>query len=98
MTTELRVARPALRTGGPGPLGVARIAGRGISARKLRSTLTAIGIAIGIAAMVAVLAISDASRASLLQVLDRLGTNMLTVSPGQSFLGDDTTSPTTPSR
>ena len=93
MTAELRVARPALRTGGPGVVGVARIAGRGISARKLRSTLTAIGIAIGIAAMVAVLAISDASRASLLQVLDRLGTNMLTVSPGQSFLGDDTKLP-----
>ena len=93
MTAELRVARPALRTGGPGPLGVARIAGRGISARKLRSTLTAIGIAIGIAAMVAVLAISDSSRASLLQVLDRLGTNMLTVSPGQSFLDDDTDLP-----
>ena len=43
--------------------------------------------------MVAVLAISDASRASLLAVLDRLGTNMLTVSPGQSFLGDDTALP-----
>ena len=92
MTAEL-AARPALRTGGPGLFGVARIAGRGISSRKLRSTLTAIGIAIGIAAMVAVLAISDASRASLLQVLDRLGTNMLTVSPGQSFLGDDTKLP-----
>ena len=51
------------------------------------------GIAIGIAAMVAVLAISDSSRASLLAVLDRLGTNMLTVSPGQSFMGDDTALP-----
>ena len=43
--------------------------------------------------MVAVLAISDSSRASLLAVLDRLGTNMLTVSPGQSFMGDDTALP-----
>jgi putative ABC transport system permease protein len=78
---------------GPGPLEVARIACRGLASRRLRSVLTAAGIAIGIAAMVAVLAISDASRASLLAVLDRLGTNLLTVSPGQSFLGDDTQLP-----
>ena len=74
---------------GPGALQVARIGLRGLRSRKLRSTLTAVGIAIGIAAMVAVLGISDASRASLLSVLDRLGTNMLTVSPGQTFLGQD---------
>jgi putative ABC transport system permease protein len=43
--------------------------------------------------MVAVLAISDSSRASLLSVLDRLGTNLLTVSPGQTFLGDDSALP-----
>jgi putative ABC transport system permease protein len=78
---------------GPGPIGIARIAGRGLAARRLRSSLTAVAIAIGIAAMVAVLAISDSSRASLLAVLDRLGTNMLTVSPGQSFMGDDTALP-----
>jgi putative ABC transport system permease protein len=87
------VAAPIGRAHGPGPIQVARIAGRGLASRKLRSSLTAVGIAIGIAAMVAVLAISDASRASLLAVLDRLGTNMLTVSPGQSFLGDDTALP-----
>jgi putative ABC transport system permease protein len=87
-----RGSRPP-RAGGPGPLGMARIAFRGLASRKLRSSLTAVGIAIGIAAMVAVLAISDASRASLLAVLDRLGTNLLTVSPGQSFLGDDTKLP-----
>ena len=81
------------RAGGPGPVELVRIAFRGLASRKLRSALTAVGIAIGIAAMVAVLAISDASRASLLAVLDRLGTNMLTVSPGQSFLGDDTKLP-----
>ena len=78
----------ALVARAPGPVAVARIAGRALGSRKLRSGLTSVGIAIGIAAMVSVLAISDASRASLLAVLDRLGTNMLTVSPGQSFLGD----------
>lgn len=78
---------------GPGPIEVGRIALRGLGGRRLRSALTAVGIAIGIAAMVAVLAISDASRASLLAVLDKLGTNMLTVAPGQSFLGDDVSLP-----
>ena len=78
---------------GPGPIEVGRIALRGLAGRRLRSALTAVGIAIGIAAMVAVLAISDASRASLLAVLDELGTNMLTVAPGQSFLGDDVSLP-----
>ena len=43
--------------------------------------------------MVAVLAISESSRASLLSVLDRLGTNLLSVSPGQTFLGDDAALP-----
>ena len=87
----MSAARLAAR--GPGPLELARIAGRGLGSRRLRSALTAAGIAIGIAAMVAVLAISDASRASLLAVLDDLGTNLLTVSPGQSFLGDETQLP-----
>ena len=39
--------------------------------------------------MVAVLGISESSRADLLAQLDRLGTNLLRVAPGQSFLGDD---------
>jgi putative ABC transport system permease protein len=78
---------------GPGTMELLRIGARGVASRRLRSTLTAVGIAIGIAAMVAVLAISDSSRASLLSVLDRLGTNLLTVSPGQSFMGDDTALP-----
>jgi putative ABC transport system permease protein len=59
----------------------------GLRTRRLRSALTAAGIAIGIAAMVAVLAISDSSQASLLAKLDRLGTNLLTVAPGQTFGG-----------
>ena len=44
--------------------------------------------------MLAVLGISEASRASLLSVLDRLGTNLLTVTPGQTFLGTDAKLPT----
>jgi hypothetical protein len=55
--------------------------------------LTALGIAIGIAAMVAVVGISASSRADLLDELDRLGTNLLEVKPGQSFLGKDSKLP-----
>jgi putative ABC transport system permease protein len=44
--------------------------------------------------MLAVLGISDASRTSLLSVLDRLGTNLLTVTPGQTFFGADAKLPT----
>jgi putative ABC transport system permease protein len=43
--------------------------------------------------MVAVLALSDSSRADLLSQLDRLGTNLLTVEPGRSIFGEDTTLP-----
>jgi ABC-type thiamine transport system ATPase subunit len=46
-----------------------------------------------IAAMVAVLGISESSKADLLAQLDRLGTNLLRVAPGQSFLGDDAVLP-----
>jgi putative ABC transport system permease protein len=61
----------------------------GLRSRRARTVLTALGIAIGIAAMVAVLGISASSRADLLARLDRLGTNVLEVQPGQSFFGED---------
>ena len=61
----------------------------GLRAKRTRIVLTALGIAIGIAAMVAVLGISASSRSDLLAELDRLGTNLLQVEPGQSFLGDE---------
>lgn len=61
--------------------------------QRLRATLTAGGIAIGITAMVAVLGVSMSSRADLLATLDALGTNLLTVRPGQSLLGVKTPLP-----
>lgn len=61
--------------------------------QRLRATLTAAGIAIGIAAMVAVLGVSTSSRADLLAALDALGTDLLTVRAGQSFVGDETPLP-----
>jgi putative ABC transport system permease protein len=65
----------------------------GLRMRPLRSGLTALGIAVGIAAMVAVLGISESSRANLLASLDRLGTNLLTATAGQTFLGGEASLP-----
>jgi putative ABC transport system permease protein len=66
----------------------------GLATRRLRAALSALGVAIGIAAIVAVLGISSSSKADLLAQLDRLGTNLLTVAPGQTFGGQDATLPT----
>ena len=72
---------------------VLRVASIGLRTRRLRAALSAIGVAIGIAAMVAVLGISESSRANLLAELNTLGTNLLTVQPGQTFFGEDATLP-----
>jgi putative ABC transport system permease protein len=61
----------------------------------MRASLSALGIGIGIAAMVAVLGISAASQAGLLAQIRSLGTNLLTVTAGQSMFGDDTYLPAT---
>jgi len=53
----------------------------GIRTRKQRAGLSALGIVIGIAAMVAVLGLSQSSKSELLAQLERLGTNLLTVQP-----------------
>jgi putative ABC transport system permease protein len=66
----------------------------GVRGRPMRAALSALGIAIGIAAMVAVLGISTASRAGLMSQIQQLGTNLLTVTPGQSLFGDDAKLPT----
>jgi putative ABC transport system permease protein len=66
---------------------LARLSTVGLRARKLRAGLSALGIAIGVAAIVAVLGLSASSQAGLLHEIDRLGTNLLTVSNGQSLTG-----------
>ena len=70
------------------PADVLRVGSAGLRARRLRAALSALGIAIGIASMVAVLGISESSRADLLATIDRLGTNLLTVAPGMTFGGE----------
>jgi putative ABC transport system permease protein len=69
------------------PADVLRVASVGLRTRRVRAALSALGVAIGIAAMVAVLGISESSKAGLVAQLNELGTNLLTVTPGQTFLG-----------
>ncbi|MEO3786200.1 ABC transporter permease [Actinocorallia sp. B10E7] len=64
-----------------------RLASIGLRSRKLRAVLSGLGIAIGVAAIVAVLGLSSSSQAGLLAEIDRLGTNLLTVSDGQTLSG-----------
>ena len=70
----------------------------GLRTRRLRAALSALGIAIGIASLVAVLGVSASSQADLLATIDRLGTNLLTAGPGQSLFGDAAVLPETATR
>lgn len=64
-----------------------RVASVGLRARPLRASLSALGIAIGTAAIVAVLGLSSSSQAGLIAEINRLGTNTFTVETGQSLTG-----------
>lgn len=75
------------------PPDVLRLAAYGLRARPLRVVLSALGIAIGIAAMVAVVGTSTSSRAQLNRLLDSLGTNLLTAGPGLTLSGEQATLP-----
>ncbi|HET6663571.1 MAG TPA: ABC transporter permease [Acidimicrobiales bacterium] len=92
-----RTGDGATATGGPArlvpsglhPGDLFRVASVGLRSRRLRASLSALGIAIGIAAMVAVLGISESSKSHLLAALDKLGTNLLVVEPGEGFIGNE---------
>jgi len=75
------------------PRDVLKVGAVGLRTRPLRAFLSSLGIAIGIAAMVSVVGISSSSQAELDRELDALGTNLLTVTPGQTFGGDDAVLP-----
>jgi putative ABC transport system permease protein len=79
--SDLRPARVALSD--LGRLGVF-----GLQTRPLRTLLSALGIAVGIAAMIAVVGIADSSQASVNRQLAALGTNLLRVAPGQTVFGE----------
>jgi putative ABC transport system permease protein len=75
------------------PPDVVRVGGSGLRTRPLRAFLSALGIAIGIAAMVSVVGISSSSQADLDRTLAALGTNLLTVTPGNTLFGGTATLP-----
>jgi putative ABC transport system permease protein len=83
--TQAALAPVRLR---PGDL--AGLASLGLRTRKLRAALSALGIAIGVAAIVAVLGLANSSQAGLLAEIAKLGTNLLTVSNGTSLTGQAT--------
>jgi putative ABC transport system permease protein len=74
---------------------ITRLSTVGLRTRKLRAGLSALGIAIGVAAIVAVLGLSASSQTGLLNEIDQLGTNLLTVSNGQTLTGAPAELPTT---
>jgi putative ABC transport system permease protein len=82
--------RPALRPGDVLRTGLA-----GLRYRRTRAALSALGIAIGIAALVAVLGITRSSQSALLAEIDQLGTNLLTVTSGQTLNGQEAELPVT---
>jgi putative ABC transport system permease protein len=67
----------------------------GLRSRPLRAMLSGLGIAIGIASIVAVLGVTRSSQSHLLGQIDRLGTNLLTVANGQDAGGSERRLPTT---
>ena len=77
------------------PADMARLAAVGLRTRKLRASLSALGIAIGVAAITAVLGLSASSQAGLLAEIARLGTNLLTVQNGQTLTGGTAELPVT---
>ncbi len=92
-------SRTVTRAGRPvparlSPSDVLRVGVAGLRARPARVILSALGIAIGIATMIAVIGISSSSQEQLLRRLDRLGTNLLTVSAGRTIFGAEARLPT----
>lgn len=72
---------------------VLRLGTTGLRTRPARAVLSSLGIAIGIAAMVAVIGVSSSSQAGLDRELDALGTSLLTAQPGESIFGEDSKLP-----
>jgi len=101
--TSATAAAPAAPAPRPAAIDRARLPVRelfgtalqGLKTRRLRAALSALGIAIGIGAMVAVVGVSASAQANLLAEIDALGTNLLTVTPGQTFLGANEVLPDT---
>jgi putative ABC transport system permease protein len=87
MTTTSPQPASALAVARLHPGDLAALASIGLRTRKLRAGLSALGIAIGVAAIVAVLGLAASAQAALLAEIARLGTNLLTVTNGQTLTG-----------
>src|SRR5271154_4691394 len=68
-------------------LGSLRFALRGISANKLRSMLTTLGILIGVAAVIVLLSVGTGSSAAVKKSIARLGTETLTINHSATAIG-----------
>jgi putative ABC transport system permease protein len=75
------------------PTDILRVGALGLRTRRLRTGLSTLGVAIGIAAMVGVLGLSASSREELQTRIRALGTNLLEVQAGQGFGRGDQTLP-----
>ncbi len=64
-----------------------KVAFRSIESNKLRSSLTMLGIIIGVAAIIAMLSLGEGAKAEVLESISRFGTNLLRVRPGAARLG-----------
>jgi len=74
---------------------ILRTAVVGVNTRRNRSIMSALGIAIGIAAIVGVLGLSNSSRSNLINQLNALGTNLIQVQPQTGIGVGNATLPTT---
>jgi putative ABC transport system permease protein len=70
-----------------GPLQTVRLATRALTRNKMRSSLTTLGIVIGVGAVIAMVAIGEGARLRVAQTFEAMGTNLLIVLPGSSSSG-----------
>jgi putative ABC transport system permease protein len=66
---------------------IVKVAFQSIRANKLRATLTMLGVIIGVAAVITVVALSTGAQKAVEERIQALGANLLNVYPGQSFFG-----------
>lgn len=82
---------PQANVGNRDPIGLffttALMAWSGLTANKLRSLLTMLGVIIGVGAVIVAIAIGEGSKAAVQEAIQKLGTNVLTVFPGSQRRG-----------
>ena len=66
---------------------ILRVAMDAIRANKMRSLLTMLGIVIGVGAVITMVALGEGAQRAVQDQISRLGTNVLTIRPGQGMFG-----------